>query len=79
VTLRFVPEPDWPDSAHGASVLGNSIASNYNLEIGDGESNLPPLPTITSVSTNGSTTTMHIDLSGFAPSTQYRVETFVNP
>ena len=66
-------------SAQGASVLGNSIASNYNLAISDAESNSPPLPTITSVSTNGPTTTIHVDLSGFAPSTQYRVETFVNP
>jgi hypothetical protein len=64
----------------GDPILGNSIFSNYRfgieLILGNDDQ---PAPTIASVTTSGSTTTIVAALAGVAASTQFRVEFFVNP
>jgi hypothetical protein len=64
----------------GDSILGNSIFTNYRfgIELTDGNDNQPP-PTISSVHTGGSNTTIVAALAGVAASTAFRVEFFVNP
>ena len=58
----------------GVSILGNSIFSNYQTQI----SSPGPKPTIDSVTTAGSTTTIDLGLAGVA-STAYRIEIFASP
>ena len=62
------------EAAPGISILANSIFSNYAAQI----SSPGPKPTIDSVTTAGSTTTIRLGLAAIA-STAYRIEVFASP